>query len=37
VVLLIAGACFGIWKIRGLRKIDAAKEFARRSKAAQAL
>jgi hypothetical protein len=27
--LLIAGACFGIWKIRGLRKIDAAQKLAR--------
>jgi hypothetical protein len=24
VVLLTAGLCFGIWKIRGLRKVDAA-------------
>jgi membrane protein YqaA with SNARE-associated domain len=27
--LLIVGACFGIWKIRGLRKIDAAEKLAR--------
>jgi membrane protein YqaA with SNARE-associated domain len=27
--LLIVGACFGIWKIRGLRKIDAAQKLAR--------
>lgn len=26
--LLVAGACFGVWKLRGLRKIDAAKETA---------
>jgi membrane protein YqaA with SNARE-associated domain len=26
--LLVAGLCFGIWKIRGLRKIDAAKKLA---------
>jgi hypothetical protein len=25
--LLVAGLCFGIWKIRGLRKIDAAKKL----------
>ena len=28
VVLLLAGLCFGIWKIRGLRKIDAAELLA---------
>ena len=27
--LLIVGTCFAIWKIRGLRKIDAAKKLAR--------
>ncbi|MGD0546252.1 MAG: VTT domain-containing protein [Terracidiphilus sp.] len=30
--LLIAGACFGIWKIRGLRKIDAAEKLARHNR-----
>ena len=29
VVLMIAGASYGIWKIRGLRKIDAAEKLAR--------
>jgi membrane protein YqaA with SNARE-associated domain len=28
VLLMIAGLCFGIWKIRGLRKIDAAASLA---------
>ncbi len=27
-VLLVAGVCFGIWKVRGLRKIDAAENIA---------
>ena len=27
--LMAAGVCFGIWKIRGLRRIDAAKKTAR--------
>jgi membrane protein YqaA with SNARE-associated domain len=26
--LMVAGLCFGIWKIRGLRKIDAAEKLA---------
>jgi membrane protein YqaA with SNARE-associated domain len=26
--LLLAGLCFGIWKVRGLRKIDAAEKLA---------
>lgn len=26
--LLVTGACFGIWKVRGLRRIDAAEELA---------
>jgi membrane protein DedA with SNARE-associated domain len=26
--LLLAGVCFGIWKVRGLRKIDAAERSA---------
>jgi membrane protein YqaA with SNARE-associated domain len=26
--LLVAGLCFGVWKIRGLRKIDAAEKLA---------
>jgi membrane protein YqaA with SNARE-associated domain len=29
VLLLTAGLCFGIWKIRGLRKTDAAEKLAR--------
>ena len=32
--LLIAGLCFGIWKIRRLRKIDAAKKHARHNQTA---
>ena len=28
VSLMVAGLCFGIWKIRGLRKIDAAEKLA---------
>ncbi len=31
--LLITGLSFGIWKIRGLRKIDAAEKYARHSRA----
>ena len=34
--LLVAGLCFGIWKIRGLRKIEAAEKLALQHKAAQA-
>ena len=34
--LLIAGSSFGIWKIRGLRKIDAAEKSALRDQAVQA-
>jgi membrane protein YqaA with SNARE-associated domain len=30
--LLVAGLCFGIWKVRGLRKIDAAEKLARHEK-----
>jgi membrane protein DedA with SNARE-associated domain len=26
--LLAGGLCFGVWKVRGLRKIDAAEELA---------
>jgi len=36
VVLLIAGTCFGIWKARGLRKIDAADKRALYKAAARA-
>jgi membrane protein YqaA with SNARE-associated domain len=36
VSLLLAGLSFGIWKIRGLRKIDAAEKLARHDKAAYA-
>ncbi len=32
--LLIAGTCFGIWKVRGLRKIDAADKLALNTQAA---
>jgi membrane protein YqaA with SNARE-associated domain len=32
--LLVAGLCFGIWKIRGLRKIDAAEKLALQDDAA---
>jgi membrane protein YqaA with SNARE-associated domain len=32
VSLLIASLCFGIWKIRGLRKIDDAEKLARHSR-----
>jgi hypothetical protein len=31
--LLIAGTCFGIWKVSGLRKIDAADSLALRKSA----
>jgi len=31
--LLIAGLCFGIWKIRGLRKVDAAASLASQDRA----
>ncbi|HKN20046.1 MAG TPA: VTT domain-containing protein [Terracidiphilus sp.] len=34
--LLIAGTCFGIWKVSGLRKIDAAKKVGLHDKATQA-
>jgi len=34
--LLIAGTCFGIWKVIGLRKIDAAKKLELQDKATQA-
>jgi membrane protein YqaA with SNARE-associated domain len=34
--LLVAGACYGIWKVRGLRKIDAAETLALRASAARA-
>lgn len=37
VVLLVAGVCFGIWKVRGLRKIDAAEKLALQDEATQAL
>jgi len=36
VVLLTAGLCFGIWKIRGLRKIDAAAKLALHDQAVHA-
>jgi hypothetical protein len=31
--LMTAGVCFGMWKIRGLRKIDAAERLASRDHA----
>ena len=34
-VLLAAGACYGVWKIRGLRKIDAAVKLASYDKLTQ--
>ena len=33
--LMLAGACFGIWKIRGLRKVDAAKKHPLRTSSAR--
>jgi len=33
VTLLVAGICFGIWKVSGLRKIDAADSLALRKSA----
>ena len=35
--LLVAGVCFGIWKVRGLRKIDAAKILALHGKESHAV
>ena len=35
VILLVAGASYGIWKVRGLRKIDAAEELALHDEAAR--
>jgi membrane protein DedA with SNARE-associated domain len=35
VVLLVVGVCFGIWKVRGLRKIDAEKKLRSRNEAAR--
>jgi membrane protein YqaA with SNARE-associated domain len=34
--LLIAGTCFGIWKVSGLRKIDAARKLVLQDEATQA-
>ena len=34
--LLVAGTCFGIWKVSGLRKIDAADKLALHKAAARA-
>jgi membrane protein YqaA with SNARE-associated domain len=34
--LLVAGICFGIWKVSGLRKTDAAEKFAMHNAAARA-
>jgi len=36
VALLVASTCFGIWKVSGLRKIDAAEKHALRASAARA-
>ncbi len=36
VALLVAGVCFGIWKVSGLRKIDVAEKLALRASAARA-
>lgn len=36
VVLLVAGVCFGIWKVSGLRKIDAEEKLALRASATRA-
>jgi len=33
--LMVAGVCFGIWKVRGLRRIDAAKKLALHGKVAR--
>jgi membrane protein YqaA with SNARE-associated domain len=35
-VLLVAGTCFGIWKVSGLRKIDATEKLARHNGATRA-
>jgi hypothetical protein len=34
--LLVAGICFGIWKVSGLRKIDAAEKLAQHGHTARA-
>jgi membrane protein YqaA with SNARE-associated domain len=36
VTLLVIGVCYGIWKVRGLRKIDAADKLALRKAAVRA-
>jgi membrane protein YqaA with SNARE-associated domain len=36
VTLLVVGVCYGIWKVRGLRKIDAADKLALHKAAARA-
>jgi membrane protein YqaA with SNARE-associated domain len=36
VALLVGGVCFGIWKVRGLRKTDAAEKLALLASAARA-
>jgi membrane protein YqaA with SNARE-associated domain len=35
--LMVFGVCLGIWKLRGLRKIDAAEKLASRASAARAV
>jgi membrane protein DedA with SNARE-associated domain len=37
VALLVAGTCYGIWKIQGLRKIEAAEKLALQNERSQAL
>ena len=37
VVLLVIGVCYGIWKIHGLRKIEAAEKLALRDEASRAV
>ena len=37
VVLLVIGVCYGIWKIQGLRKIDAAEKLALHDEASRAV
>jgi hypothetical protein len=34
--LLVSGTCFGIWKVSGLRKIDAAERLELHKSAARA-
>jgi membrane protein YqaA with SNARE-associated domain len=36
VALMVAGVCFGIWKVRGMRRVDATQKLARRGEAVRA-